>query len=48
MAFFMGLWHCYETTHYIPSGKRLHSELENHNFSRVNQRTKWSFSIANC
>ena len=31
----------------LPSGKRnLHSELENHHLSWVNQRTQWPFSIA--
>ena len=26
----------------LASGKRLHSELENHHFESVNQRTKWA------
>ena len=27
----------------VPSGKRLHNELENHHCSWVNQRTQWTF-----
>ena len=30
----------------LPSGKRLHSELENHHFQWVNQRTQWPCSTA--
>ena len=29
-----------------PSGKRLHSKLENHHFQWVNPLFQWSFSIA--
>ena len=33
----------------LPSGKRLHSELENHNCSWVNQLFDWAmFKFANC
>ena len=31
----------------LPSGKRLHNELENHYFQWVNPLFLWPFSIAN-
>ena len=30
----------------LPSGKRLHNELENHHFQWENPRSKWQCSIA--
>ena len=42
----MIIWICGFSENCLPSGKRLHSELENHNFSWENPLFLWSFSIA--